>query len=81
MREEPVFPSDLKMLTGLSELLSMVSPVLLIVGGLILLLLLITSIIVQRRLQKTIVFLEDSLETSIYQYRCIIRDVFGCLFR
>lgn len=52
MREEPVFPSDLKMLTGLSELLSMVSPVLLIVGGLILLLLLITSIIVQRRLQK-----------------------------
>ncbi|EMF0369214.1 sulfatase-like hydrolase/transferase [Enterococcus faecium] len=52
MREEPVFPSDLKMLTGLSELLSMVSPILLIVGGLILLLLLITSIIVQRRLQK-----------------------------
>ncbi|MDV4567587.1 LTA synthase family protein, partial [Enterococcus faecium] len=52
MREEPVFPSDLKILTGLSELLSMVSPVLLIVGGLILLLLLITSIIVQRRLQK-----------------------------
>nr|WP_275400424.1 alkaline phosphatase family protein [Enterococcus faecium] len=52
MREEPIFPSDLKMLSGLSELLSMVSPVLLIVGGLILLLLLITSVIVQRRLQK-----------------------------
>lgn len=52
MRDEPVFPSDLKMLTGLSELLSMVSPILLILAGCILLLLLVTSIIVQRRLQK-----------------------------
>jgi phosphoglycerol transferase MdoB-like AlkP superfamily enzyme len=52
MREEPVFPSDLKMLAGFSELLSMVSPIVLIVGSIILLFLLIMSIIVQRRLQK-----------------------------
>lgn len=52
MREEPVFPSDLKMLNSVSELFSMVSPALLIVAAIILIFLLVTSILLQRRLQK-----------------------------
>ncbi|MBO1300412.1 sulfatase-like hydrolase/transferase [Enterococcus sp. DIV2359] len=52
MREEPVFPSDLKMLAGLSELMSMVSPIVFIAGGLVLIFLTFTSVIMQRRLQK-----------------------------
>lgn len=52
MREEPVFPSDLKMLTGLSELMSMVNPIVFIGGGLVLVFLTFTSTIMQRRLQK-----------------------------
>ncbi|MFD1900875.1 hypothetical protein GQR36_14355 [Enterococcus termitis] len=51
LREEPVYPSDLKMLNGLSELLAMVSPVIIISGIVIVLFLTISSIIIQRKLQ------------------------------
>lgn len=51
LREEPVFPSDLKMLNSISELLSMVSPILIAVGAALIVLLTISSIVIQRKLQ------------------------------
>ncbi|MBO0423250.1 LTA synthase family protein [Enterococcus plantarum] len=51
LRDEPVFPSDLKMLNSISELLSMVSPVLVMTGAILILVLTISSIVVQRKLQ------------------------------
>lgn len=51
LREEPVFPSDLKMLNSISELLSMVSPILIAVGAALIALLTISSIVIQRKLQ------------------------------
>lgn len=51
LREEPVFPSDLKMLNSISELLSMVSPILVVIGITFILLLTFSSILIQRKLQ------------------------------
>jgi phosphoglycerol transferase MdoB-like AlkP superfamily enzyme len=51
LREEPVFPSDLKMLNSLSELLSMVSPILIGAGIILVLFLMVSSFVIQRRLQ------------------------------
>lgn len=52
LREEPVYPSDLKMLNSISELLGMVNPIILMIGGIVLLFLLVTSIFIQRKLAK-----------------------------
>ncbi|WP_249921868.1 hypothetical protein A5821_002107 [Enterococcus sp. 7F3_DIV0205] len=51
LREEPVFPSDLKMLNSISELLSMVSPILIGIGIVLVLFLTVSSVVVQRKLQ------------------------------
>lgn len=51
LREEPVFPSDLKMLNSISELLAMVSPILIGAGIIVVVFLTISSIIIQRKLQ------------------------------
>lgn len=52
LREEPVLPSDLKMLTGLSEIFSMISPVIIIVALISLLMLLISSFFLQKNLNN-----------------------------
>lgn len=49
LREEPILPSDLKMLNGLSEILDMISPIIIIVAVALLIFLVVSTTLVQRR--------------------------------
>lgn len=52
LREEPVLPSDLKMIEGFNELIGMVNPVIIIITVISLIILIVISFIFQRRITK-----------------------------
>lgn len=49
LREEPIIPADLKMITSLSEILKMLSPLIIIAATIFLIILIISSILLQKR--------------------------------
>lgn len=57
LREEPVLPSDLKMLNGISEILNMINPIIIFMTIISLLFLIISTLIIQRK-AKDIYFLK-----------------------
>lgn len=52
MRQEPVLPADLKMLTGTKEILDMVNPIIIVIGILILVILTTMSFLLERRAKR-----------------------------
>lgn len=50
LREEPILPADLKMVTAISEIAQMISPIIIVVAAIVLVLLVITSIVLQRHI-------------------------------
>lgn len=50
LREEPILPADLKMITAVNEIAQMISPIIIVVAGIILVLLIIASVVLQRHL-------------------------------
>ncbi|GGC90427.1 sulfatase [Enterococcus wangshanyuanii] len=52
LREEPVLPSDLKLLTGINEIIDMVNPIIIFVGIAVIVLLAISSYILERRAKR-----------------------------
>lgn len=52
LRQEPILPGDLTMLTGINEIVTLVQPTLLIVGAIIMVILAVSAWLLQRRAQK-----------------------------
>lgn len=52
LREEPILPSDLKMLNGLGEILNMISPIIIIATIVSLVFFIISAILIQRRAKE-----------------------------
>lgn len=50
LRDEPILPADLSMITAFSEIAKMINPIIIIVAGIVLVLMIISSIILQRHL-------------------------------
>jgi phosphoglycerol transferase MdoB-like AlkP superfamily enzyme len=52
MRQEPILPSDLKMLSGINEILNMINPIILIIGLIVIGLLSVSSYLLERRAKR-----------------------------
>lgn len=52
LRQEPILPGDLTMLTSINEIVTLVQPTLLIVGAIIMVILAVSAWLLQRRAQK-----------------------------
>lgn len=52
LREEPLLPADLKMLTGIKEILDMVNPFIILIGVIVVVLLAISSYLLERRTRQ-----------------------------
>lgn len=52
LREEPLLPADLKMLTGIKEILDMVNPFIILIGVIVVILLAISSYLLERRTRQ-----------------------------
>lgn len=79
MREEPILPSDLKMLNGLSEILNMINPFIIIATIVSLLLLMISMILIQRR-AKAIYFFNLNMKKRLGMIMIILVLFSGVFF-
>ncbi|MBO0423157.1 sulfatase-like hydrolase/transferase [Enterococcus plantarum] len=52
LREEPVLPADLKMLTGIKEILDMVNPFVILIGVIVVFVLAVSSYLLERRARQ-----------------------------
>lgn len=79
LREEPILPSDLKMLSGFNEILDMINPVI-IFGTLGILLFLMVSMILIQRKAKEIYFLKINMKKRLSMVFVIFLFFSGVFF-